>query len=155
MVLDAVKPHTHRDILTRELESVGIRLNREPPQIYLKKKKTGGLSFNSTVPLTKLDEKLVQRVLQEYKVHNADVLIKEDASVDDLIDVLEVRGHVAVSLNTRFRNSDSRVPLLHFSICYHKLGTKESLLSVTIRYDSGTSGKESSGTTRALLLMRT
>jgi ribosome-interacting GTPase 1 len=90
MVLDAVKPHSHRDILTRELESVGIRLNREPPQIYLKKKKTGGLSFNSTLPLTKLDEKLVQRVLQEYKVHNADVLIKEDASVDDLIDVLEV-----------------------------------------------------------------
>lgn len=91
MVLDAVKPHTHRDILTRELESVGIRLNREPPRIYLKKKKTGGLSFNSTVPLTKLDEKLVQRILQEYKMHNADVLVKEDASVDDLIDVLEVR----------------------------------------------------------------
>ena len=90
MVLDAVKPHTHRDILTRELESVGIRLNREPPRIYLKKKKTGGLSFNSTLPLTKLDEKLVQRILQEYKVHNADILVKEDASVDDLIDVLEV-----------------------------------------------------------------
>jgi uncharacterized protein len=90
MVLDAVKPHSHRDILTRELESVGIRLNREPPQIYLKKKKTGGVSFNCTLPLTKLDQKLVQRVLQEYKVHNADVLIKEDCSVDDLIDVLEV-----------------------------------------------------------------
>lgn len=90
MVLDAGKPNIHRDILTRELESVGIRLNREPPRIYLKRKKTGGLSFNSTLPLTKLDEKLVQRVLQEYKVHNADVLIKEDASVDDLIDVLEV-----------------------------------------------------------------
>jgi uncharacterized protein len=91
MVLDAVKPHTHRDILTRELESVGIRLNRDAPQIYLKSKKTGGISFNSTVPLTKLDEKMVQRVLQEYKMHNADILFKEDASVDDLIDVLEVR----------------------------------------------------------------
>lgn len=92
MVLDAVKPHSHRDILTRELESVGIRLNRAPPQIYFKRKKTGGVSINSTVPLTNLDEKMVQRILQEYKVHNADVLFKEDSTVEDLIDVMEVRN---------------------------------------------------------------
>ena len=47
MVLDASKPDFHRDILTRELESVGIRLNRTPPNIYFKKKKTGGISFNA------------------------------------------------------------------------------------------------------------
>ncbi len=28
---------------------------------------------------------------QEYKMHNADVLFKEDSTVDDLIDVIEVR----------------------------------------------------------------
>lgn len=28
-------------------------------------------------------------MLQEYKMHNADILFKEDASVDDLIDVIE------------------------------------------------------------------
>jgi len=89
MVLDASKPNAHRDILTRELESVGIRLNRPPPDISLKKRKTGGIHFNSTVPLTHLDEKMVHRVLQEYKMHNADILFKDDATVDDLIDVIE------------------------------------------------------------------
>jgi len=64
MVLDASKPDFHRDILTRELESVGIRLNRTPPNIYFKKKKTGGISFNAVVPLTHLDEKMCQRILQ-------------------------------------------------------------------------------------------
>lgn len=64
MVLDASKPDFHRDILTRELESVGIRLNRNPPNIYFKRKKTGGISFNSVVPLTHLDEKMCQRILQ-------------------------------------------------------------------------------------------
>ncbi len=68
MVLDASKPDFHRDILTRELESVGIRLNRTPPNIYFKKKKTGGISFNAVVPLTHLDEKMCQRILQ---VHTA------------------------------------------------------------------------------------
>ena len=76
MVLDAIKPHSHREILTRELNAVGIRLNRDPPKIYLKKKKTGGISFNSTVPLTHMDEKMVQRIMQEYKIHNADILFK-------------------------------------------------------------------------------
>ena len=89
MVLDAGKPHYHREILTRELESVGIRLNRSPPNITFRKKKTGGLTITSLVPLTHLDEKMVQRILSEYKIHNADVLLKEDISVDDLIDVIE------------------------------------------------------------------
>ena len=64
MVLDASKPHAHRAILTQELESVGIRLNRRPPSIYFKKKKTGGVSFNATVPLTRMDERLCHRILQ-------------------------------------------------------------------------------------------
>lgn len=89
MVLDAGKPHYHREILTRELESVGIRLNRSPPNITFRKKKTGGLTITSLVPLTHLDEKMVHRILSEYKIHNADVLLKEDITVDDLIDVIE------------------------------------------------------------------
>jgi uncharacterized protein len=64
MVLDAGKPHNHREILTRELESVGVRLNRKPPAITFQKKKTGGVRINSTVALTHLDEKMVARILQ-------------------------------------------------------------------------------------------
>ena len=89
MVLDAGKPHYHREILTRELEAVGIRLNRKPPNISFKKKKTGGITITSLVPQSVLDEKMVQRILSEYKCHNADVILKEDCSVDDLIDVIE------------------------------------------------------------------
>lgn len=29
------------------------------------------------------------RVLQEYKIHNCEILFKEDCDVDDLIDVIE------------------------------------------------------------------
>lgn len=50
MVLDATKPHTHKEILTRELESVGIRLNRSAPNIYFKKKKT--VRKSRTPPIT-------------------------------------------------------------------------------------------------------
>jgi hypothetical protein len=48
-------------------------LCRAPPNIYFKKKKTGGVSINSTLQLTRMDDKLIQRVLQEYKIHNCEV----------------------------------------------------------------------------------
>ena len=51
MVLDAQKEglQRHRDILEQELESVGMRLNKEPPDVTFVKKAGGVVSFNSTV----------------------------------------------------------------------------------------------------------
>lgn len=132
----------HRAILEAELESVGLRLNQQPPNIYFRKKKVGGrrlllergrapehypptptppsppvqiggIKFTSIVPLTKLGDdpgKAVYNILHEYKIHvrgergvsrtctcdaraaspqNAEILFREDASVDQLIDMLE------------------------------------------------------------------
>lgn len=54
----------------------------------LQVKKGGGIAFNSTCPLTKVDEKLVQLILHEYKIFNAEVLFREDVAADELIDVI-------------------------------------------------------------------
>ena len=94
MVLDAAREHNnqHRDILSRELETMGIRLNKRPPGIYFKKKITGGVKFNATCPLTQLGDDprdTVTRILGSYRIHNGEVLFREDCSVDDLIDVIE------------------------------------------------------------------
>uniref|UniRef100_A0A674ERA3 Developmentally regulated GTP binding protein 2 n=1 Tax=Salmo trutta TaxID=8032 RepID=A0A674ERA3_SALTR len=51
-------------------------------------KKGGGLSYNSMVPLTMCSEKLVQLILHEYKIFNAEVLFREDSTPDDFIDVI-------------------------------------------------------------------
>lgn len=89
MVLDATKPEEQRVILERELESVGIRLNKEPPNIYFKIKKTGGVKFSFTNPPKYLSEKMVMHLLKDYKIHNADVLIRdENVTVEDMIDVI-------------------------------------------------------------------
>lgn len=88
MMLDATKSEKQRELLEKELESVGIRLNKRLPNIYFKQKKGGGLSFNSTLPLTKCSEKLVQLILHEYKIFNAEVLFREDATADEFIDVI-------------------------------------------------------------------
>ncbi|DBA02379.1 TPA: hypothetical protein N0F65_007198 [Lagenidium giganteum] len=94
MVLDAGQEagNRHREILENELETVGLRLNRSPPDIYFRRKPGGGVTFNSTVQLTKLGDdpaKTVYKILHEYKIHNCEVLFREDATTDDLIDVIE------------------------------------------------------------------
>lgn len=88
MMLDATKGDIQKDLLTAELEAVGIRLNKPKPGIYFKQKKAGGIKFNATCTLTKVDEKMVQMILHEYKIFNADVIFREDAPSDDLIDVI-------------------------------------------------------------------
>ncbi|KAM1359456.1 hypothetical protein ACFX2F_046433 [Malus domestica] len=47
------------------------------------------MSFNSTCTLTHVDEKLCYQILHGYKIQNAELQFREDATVDDLIDVIE------------------------------------------------------------------
>merc|ERR1719162_672694 len=92
MVLDATKDDQQRMFLTKELEDVGMRLNKTRPKISVTRTKTGGLKFNATVPLTELSRDMVYTILQQYKCYNADVVVHEDASIDDFIDVVEEDG---------------------------------------------------------------
>jgi ribosome-interacting GTPase 1 len=73
------------------LEGFGIRLNREPPNLSFKRKEKGGINFTHTGSFTPtyLDLEVLRAVLGEYKIHNADINIRYDATVDDLIDVIE------------------------------------------------------------------
>ncbi|KAF2457273.1 GTP-binding protein 1 [Lineolata rhizophorae] len=89
MVLDATKRAEQRALLEGELEAVGIRLNRDPPNIYLKPKKAGGMKITFQAPPKILDEKMVFNILRDYKLLNCEVLVRDEyATVDDLIDVI-------------------------------------------------------------------
>lgn len=64
--MSTLKSHVKFSSLTRHL--AGIRLNKQPPNITLKKKDKGGIAISNTVPLTKLDSDEIKAVLGEYKV---------------------------------------------------------------------------------------
>lgn len=89
IMLDATNAVAEYNIIMRELYGFGIRVNSKPPDVVIKKKIRGGITINSTVKLTKISEREVQAVLGEYGLHNADVVFREDISVDQFIDVVE------------------------------------------------------------------
>lgn len=63
IVLDPLKGVEQRIKILHELNAMGIRVNREQPDIQVIKKKTGGLCFTSTCQLTHLNEAVVKVVL--------------------------------------------------------------------------------------------
>ncbi|KAK2094544.1 GTP-binding protein [Saguinus oedipus] len=88
IVLDVLKPLGHKKIIENELEGFGIRLNSKLPNIGFKKDK-GDINLTATCPQSELDAETVKSILAEYKILNADVTVRSDATVDDLIDVVE------------------------------------------------------------------
>lgn len=90
MVLDATKGEHQRESLEKELEAVGIRLNKEKPNIHYKKKETGGVKVTFTSPpRSNLTEDAIKLILKDYRIHNADVLVRDDqCTIDDFIDTI-------------------------------------------------------------------
>ncbi|MEE9323162.1 MAG: GTP-binding protein [Candidatus Aenigmarchaeota archaeon] len=73
-------------VIGRELYDSGFRLNEEPPNVIIKKTNRGGIKVSSTVKLKHLDKKMVQVVVNERGMHNAEVLIRENVTLERLID---------------------------------------------------------------------
>merc|ERR1739844_369114 len=89
IVLDILKPLQHKRLIEKELEGFGIRLNQQPPNIYFKKKEKGGINLQFLVPQTELDLDELMQFFWEYRPPNADIIVKYDATSDELIDIVE------------------------------------------------------------------
>lgn len=93
VMVDAGKAVGQLNKIFRELEAVGLRLNQQPPNITFRKKppcSMNAINYTQTIPLKNgLDEGMVKAILQDYRIFNADVVIREDVSVDEFIDVVE------------------------------------------------------------------
>ncbi|XP_071449418.1 uncharacterized protein [Hetaerina americana] len=89
IVLDVLKPLQHKKLIEHELEGFGLRLNKRPPNIGFRKKDKGGINLQQLVTQTELDLDMVKTILAEYRISNADITLRYDATSDDLIDVIE------------------------------------------------------------------
>lgn len=89
IVLDVAKPLQHKLIIERELDGFGIRVNKQPPNIDIRKRERGGITISSTCPLTHLDDETIKTILAEYRISNCDIKFKGNYNADELIDAIE------------------------------------------------------------------
>ena len=88
VLIDVFHPE-HYKALLKEVYDTGVRINQILPDVNIVKTAKGGINVGSTVKLTNLDNKTVEDILREFKINNANVVIREDINVDQLIDVIE------------------------------------------------------------------
>ena len=79
-----------RDGIEKELEGFGIRLNKKPPNISFHRRSTGGINVVNAREVTEpLPSETITAIMKEYRIVSADICFRENATVDDLIDVVE------------------------------------------------------------------
>ena len=81
IILDAAKYKEQKEKILYELEVVGIRINKERPQISVKPTSGGGIQVMSPYKMTKCTNEDIKSVLREYRISNAQVIFKDDYEV--------------------------------------------------------------------------
>lgn len=76
----------HLNVMEKELYTASLRINQKKPDVVVAKRGHGGIIFNSTTKLTRLNENVIKAISSEYVI-NADITIREDITEDQLIDV--------------------------------------------------------------------
>jgi uncharacterized protein len=82
------KDHPDFRGLREELEDAGVRVNARRPRVVVSAGVRGGLTVTSTVKLTRLDADAAMAIAREFGLHNGTIVFREDATPDQLIDVL-------------------------------------------------------------------
>lgn len=88
LLLEAMNPR-QRDVIEGELAGFGIRINSKPPDVAISRTSRGGVVINKTVAVKKISEREILAALNEYGIYNANVVLRQDITVDEFIDVVE------------------------------------------------------------------
>lgn len=86
-MVDVFHPEA-RTILEKELRNAGIRADEGRPNVVIEASGSGGIAVSVQGRMTKMSEALAKDILRVYDVNSARVLIREDITADQLVDVL-------------------------------------------------------------------
>ncbi|MDD5022578.1 MAG: GTP-binding protein [Candidatus ainarchaeum sp.] len=89
IIVDSKHPE-HYGIILNELYGFGIRLDKEKPDVQIKKGIRGGIQIlSSNIFLKNISKNEIIAVLNEYGIHNGTVVLREKVDLDRFIDALE------------------------------------------------------------------
>ncbi|MCD6558828.1 MAG: GTP-binding protein [Palaeococcus sp.] len=81
-------PTKQMEILMKEFERAGIKVNKRKPRIEIKRTSMGGIIINGQENI-KGDIREVMRMLREEKIHSAEITVKEPVTLEDFSDALD------------------------------------------------------------------
>ena len=89
IVVDLSKdPVRQMDILLKEFERAGIKVNRKKPKVEIKRTASGGIIINGQDKI-KGDIGEVMKMLREERIHSAEITVKEPVTLEEFADALD------------------------------------------------------------------
>lgn len=88
LIVDATRP-SDLPVIQKEAYDVGIRFDQRKPDVRIKKMAKDGIRVGRTVSTPLLDNETITSILKEFRINNAEVLIRERIDADQFIDVVE------------------------------------------------------------------
>ncbi len=88
ILLEVMSPE-HLPVILREIADMNIRINQRKPDVKIIKTGKGGIKVGFTFTPKKIDAATVREICREFRVNNADVVIREDITEDQFIDIVE------------------------------------------------------------------
>ena len=88
LILVEVNHPGHLPVILEEVYNTNIRLNQHRPDVRIRKTARDGIRIGRTVRTIMRDE-TIKGILKEFKINNAEVLIREKINEDQLIDIIE------------------------------------------------------------------
>jgi uncharacterized protein len=85
LVVDATSPAGLQFVL-RELYDANVRLNQRRPDLVVFRNDRGGIQVRSTVALTKVDPDYIKAIAREFKIVNADIVVRQDLTSEEVVD---------------------------------------------------------------------
>jgi len=96
IIVDVFSPE-HYKVILKEVYDSQIRLNQKKPNVKITKSAKGGILIGKTVKLEMSDES-IRSIMREFRLNNAEILIREPINEDQLIDIIEGNKHYIPSV---------------------------------------------------------
>lgn len=84
--------------ISESLESNGIRINKEPPKIFIEKTTTGGLEIKTNIK-QELSRETIKEVAREMGIKNGEITIEEKLTTGNLVDAFSGNRVYVPALN--------------------------------------------------------
>ncbi len=100
LILFLIDPeHSNLRALQAELEGAGVRINQKPPHIVIQKGDRGDSRSPRPFGSPTWPVGLPSQIAREFGLHNGSIVLREDATADQLIDVLAGNRVYVTALN--------------------------------------------------------
>jgi uncharacterized protein len=92
ILVDVNRPEALK-VIEKEIYDTNVRINQRKPDVKIRKTIKNGIRVGKTLRVPNLNNETIKSILKEFRINNAEVLIRTKINADQFIDIVEGNKH--------------------------------------------------------------